>query len=94
MMLSAVSRPRSFIAKERPGVGEAGRGIAAIIEMVTLTRLDCAVASSGLMRSGLAEAVHHVRHRQAFGKVLIDQPLMACVLADHYLRHRGQVGAA
>ena len=50
--------------------------------MVTLTRLDCAVASAGLMRGGFAEAVHHVRHREAFGKALIDQPLMTRVLAD------------
>ena len=63
-------------------VGEEGRGIATILEMVTLTRLDCAVASTGLMRAGLAEAVHHARHRAVFGKKLIDQPLMARVLAD------------
>ena len=50
--------------------------------MVTLTRLDCAVASAGLMRSAFAEAVHHCRHRQAFGNTLVDQPIMACVMAD------------
>lgn len=63
-------------------VGEVGRGLPAIIDMVTLTRLDCALASAGLMRVALAEAVHHVRHRRAFGAVLIDQPLMTRVLAD------------
>jgi putative acyl-CoA dehydrogenase len=63
-------------------VGEEGRGIATILEMVTLTRLDCAVASVGLMRSGFAEAVHHVRHRSVFARLLIDQPLMTRVLAD------------
>ncbi len=63
-------------------VGEEGRGIATILEMVTLTRLDCAVATTGLMRAGLAEAVHHTRHRSVFGKPLIDQPLMLRVLAD------------
>jgi putative acyl-CoA dehydrogenase len=63
-------------------VGAEGRGIATILEMVTLTRLDCASASSGLMRGGFAEAVHHVRYRAAFGKALIDQPLMQRVLAD------------
>ncbi len=63
-------------------VGEEGRGVATILQMVTLTRLDCAVASTGLMRSGFAEAVHHVRHRSVFGKALIDQPLMTRVLAD------------
>ncbi len=63
-------------------VGELGRGIPTIIDMVTLTRLDCAVASAGLMRVALAEAVHHSRHRRAFGDLLIDQPLMTRVLAD------------
>ncbi len=63
-------------------VGEAGRGIATILDMVTLTRLDCALASAGLMRIALAEAVHHVRHRKAFGAALVDQPLMTRVLAD------------
>jgi putative acyl-CoA dehydrogenase len=63
-------------------VGEEGRGIAAILEMVTLTRLDCSVASAGLMRAALAEAVHVARHRTAFGAPLIDQPLMQRVLAD------------
>ncbi len=66
-------------------VGEEGRGVATILEMVTLTRLDCAVASAGLMRSGFVEAVHHVRHRAVFGKALIDQPLMTRVLADMVL---------
>jgi putative acyl-CoA dehydrogenase len=63
-------------------IGEEGRGVATILDMVTLTRLDCAVASAGLMRAGFVEAVHHARHRMAFGKTLIDQPLMARVLAD------------
>ncbi len=63
-------------------IGEDGRGIATILEMVTLTRLDCAVASAGLMRAGFAEVVHHARHRTAFGKPLIEQPLMTRVLAD------------
>ena len=63
-------------------VGEDGRGVSAIIEMVHHTRLDCAIASAGLMRQGLAQAVHHASHRRAFGKLLIDQPLMRNVLAD------------
>ncbi len=63
-------------------IGDEGKGIATILEMVTLTRLDCAVASAGLMRAGFAEAVHHVRHRSVFGDKLIDQPLMLRVLAD------------
>ena len=63
-------------------IGEEGRGVPAIIEMVTLTRLDCAVASAGQMRLALANAIHHCRHRTVFQKHLIDQPLMAQVLAD------------
>ncbi len=63
-------------------VGEEGRGIATIIDMVTLTRLDCAVSSAGLMRQALARAIHHARHRSVFQKKLIDQPLMRQVLAD------------
>jgi len=63
-------------------VGDPGQGIRTIMDMVTLTRLDCAVASSAIMRAGLAEAVHHTRHRKVFGKTLIDQPLMQRVLAD------------
>ena len=63
-------------------VAEEGRGVPSIIEMVTYTRLDCAVASAGLMRLALATAVLHARHRAVFGRMLIDQPLMAHVLAD------------
>jgi putative acyl-CoA dehydrogenase len=63
-------------------VGEPGAGVKTMMDMVTLTRLDCALASSGIMRAGLAEAVHHARHRQVFGEKLIDQPLMQRVLAD------------
>ena len=63
-------------------VGDEGNGIATILEMVSLTRLDCAVASAGLMRAALARAVHHCRHRMVFGKNLIDQPIMSYVLAD------------
>ena len=63
-------------------IGEEGRGIASIMEMVTLTRLDCAVASAGLMRLALANAIHHCRHRRVFQKNLVDQPLMTQVLAD------------
>jgi putative acyl-CoA dehydrogenase len=63
-------------------IGEEGRGVPAIIEMVTCTRLDCAVGSAGLMRLALANAVHHCRHRTVFQKRLVDQPLMQQVLAD------------
>jgi putative acyl-CoA dehydrogenase len=63
-------------------LGEPGGGIRTILDMVTLTRLDCALASAGMMRASLAEAVHHTRGRSVFGKKLIDQPLMTRVLAD------------
>jgi putative acyl-CoA dehydrogenase len=63
-------------------IGEEGRGVPSIIEMVTSTRLDCAVASAGLMRLALANAIHHCRHRRVFQKSLLDQPLMQQVLAD------------
>ncbi|TWF56603.1 acyl-CoA dehydrogenase family protein [Neorhizobium alkalisoli] len=63
-------------------LGEPGGGIRTILDMVTLTRLDCAMASAGIMRASLAEAVHHTRGRSVFGRKLIDQPLMTRVLAD------------
>jgi putative acyl-CoA dehydrogenase len=63
-------------------IGEEGRGVPAIIEMVTGTRLDCAVGSAGLMRLALANAIHHCQHRTAFQKKLVDQPMMQQVLAD------------
>ncbi len=63
-------------------VGETGRGIATIIEMVSATRLDCVLGSAAGMRAATVAAVHHAGHRQAFGKDLIAQPLMTCVLAD------------
>jgi putative acyl-CoA dehydrogenase len=63
-------------------IGEEGRGVATIIEMVQHTRLDCAIASAALMRRALVEALHHARHRRAFGRPLIDLPLMRNVLAD------------
>jgi putative acyl-CoA dehydrogenase len=63
-------------------VGEEGRGVATILQMVALTRQDCLIGSSALMRQALVQALHHARHRRAFGKTLIDQPLMRNVLAD------------
>ena len=63
-------------------VGEEGRGVAQILEMGTMTRLDCALGTSGLMRQALSIALHHTRQRSAFGKKLIEQPLMRNVLAD------------
>ena len=63
-------------------VGEPGRGVRTIIEMVARTRLDCVLGSTAGMRQSVAEAVWHARHRSAFGKVLADQPAMTSVLAD------------
>ena len=63
-------------------VGEEGRGVPQILEMGTLTRLDCALGTSGLMRHALSLALNHTAQRQAFGKPLIAQPLMRNVLAD------------
>ncbi|NPC54191.1 isovaleryl-CoA dehydrogenase [Caenimonas soli] len=63
-------------------VGDEGRGIPQILEMGTMTRLDCALGTSGLMRQALSIALNHTAQRQAFGKRLIDQPLMRNVLAD------------
>ena len=63
-------------------IGEEGRGVPTIIEMVQHTRLDCVIGASALMRQALAQAIHHARHRKAFGRFLIDQPLMRNVLAD------------
>jgi putative acyl-CoA dehydrogenase len=72
-------------------VGEDGKGIRTIIQMVQLTRQDCAIASVGLMRSGLAHALHHTRHRSVFQKHLADQPLMRAVLADMALHVEASV---
>ncbi|MEU6812054.1 acyl-CoA dehydrogenase family protein [Streptomyces sp. NPDC046831] len=63
-------------------VGEEGRGVRTIIEMVAATRLDCVLGSAGLMRQAVAQAVHHCSHREAFGGRLADKPLMRNVLAD------------
>ncbi|WP_028471797.1 acyl-CoA dehydrogenase family protein [Nocardioides alkalitolerans] len=63
-------------------VGEEGRGVRTIVEMVNMTRLDCVIASAGGMRTGLVQAAHHARHRRAFGRALVDQPAMTNVLAD------------
>ena len=63
-------------------LGEEGRGIPTSLEMGTYTRLDCVIGSAGLMRQALVQALHHARHRRAFGALLIDQPLMRTVLAD------------
>ncbi len=63
-------------------LGDEGRGVQVIIEMVQHTRLDCVIGSSGLMRGAATQALHHAAHRSAFGKRLAEQPLMQNVLAD------------
>jgi putative acyl-CoA dehydrogenase len=63
-------------------VGEEGRGIATILEMVALTRLDCMIGATGEMRAALVQAAHHVSHRKSFGKRLIEHALMQNVVAD------------
>jgi len=63
-------------------VGEEGRGVPTILEMVNHTRLDCVIGAAAGLRFGTAWAIHHARHRSAFGRLLVDQPLMRNVLAD------------
>ncbi|MCZ4276713.1 acyl-CoA dehydrogenase family protein [Rhodococcoides yunnanense] len=63
-------------------VGEEGRGVPTIIEMVNMTRLDCVIGSAAGIRNATVRAVHHARHRSAFGATLVDQPLMRNVLSD------------
>jgi putative acyl-CoA dehydrogenase len=63
-------------------VGDEGRGVRTIIEMVAVTRLDCAIGTAALMRAALSQAIHHAQHRAAFGALLVDKPAMQNVLAD------------
>ncbi len=75
-------------------VGPTGRGVATIIEMVAHTRLDCAIGAAGGMRWALAQAIHHASHRAAFGRRLVDQPLMRNVLADLALESEAATAVA
>jgi putative acyl-CoA dehydrogenase len=75
-------------------VGEEGRGVQTIIRMVNHTRLDCLIGSATSMRWGLVQAVHHTRHRAAFGRLLAEQPLMLNVLADLALESEAATAAA
>ncbi|MER7196806.1 DNA alkylation response protein [Streptomyces sp. CB01635] len=63
-------------------VGDEGRGVRTIIEMVAATRLDCVLGSAAIMRQAVAQAIHHCTYREAFGGLLVDKPLMRNVLAD------------
>ncbi|MGY8660917.1 acyl-CoA dehydrogenase family protein [Bradyrhizobium sp. UFLA05-109] len=88
---SNASSEVEFVGAHAEAVGEEGKGIRTIIQMVQLTRQDCAIASVGLMRSGLVHALHHARHRSVFQKHLADQPLMQAVLSDMALHVEASV---
>ncbi|CAN5706150.1 acyl-CoA dehydrogenase family protein [soil metagenome] len=75
-------------------VGEEGRGVATIIEMVNHTRLDCILGTAAGMRRAVAEAVHHARHRSVFGARLVEQPAMRNVLADLAIESEAATAAA
>jgi putative acyl-CoA dehydrogenase len=75
-------------------VGEEGRGIPTILEMGVYTRFDCATGAAGIMHHCIAQAIHHARHRTAFGRLLIDQPLMRNVLADLALECEAAIALA
>ncbi len=79
---SNASAEVEFHAAHARIIGEEGRGVANIMEMVRHTRLDCAVGSAGTLRRAVAESIHHCANRNAFGKLLIEQPLMKNLLAD------------
>jgi putative acyl-CoA dehydrogenase len=88
---SNASSEVEFVGAYATPVGEEGKGIRTIIQMVQLTRQDCAIASAGLMRSGLAHALHHARSRSVYQRHLADQPLMQAVLADMALHAEASV---
>jgi len=75
-------------------IGEEGRGVRTILRMVNHTRLDCLIGSAAGMRWGVAQAVHHARNRSAFGRVLVEQPLMTNVLADLAVESEAATAAA
>jgi len=75
-------------------IGEEGRGVRTIIEMVNHTRLDCILGSASIMRQGVAQATWHASHRSAFGRLLAEQPLMENVLADLALESEAATASA
>src|SRR5438067_1678245 len=79
---SNASSEVEFDGAEARLLGEEGRGVQAILEMVNHTRLDCVIGSAAMMRQAVVQAMHHCAHRAAFGKRLVEQPLMRAVLAD------------
>ncbi len=91
---SNASAEVEFRGLEAVMVGEAGRGIATILEMAHLTRIECALGSAALMRQAVGQAIHHARHRAAFGRRLIEQPVMENVLADLAVEAEGAMWLA
>jgi putative acyl-CoA dehydrogenase len=91
---SNASAEVEFVGAFGERVGEEGQGVKTILEMVQLTRLDCAVSSAGLMRFALAQAAHHAAWRRVFQRRLIDQPLMRSTLADLALEVEGATALA
>ncbi|PKH70234.1 isovaleryl-CoA dehydrogenase [Stenotrophomonas sp. Betaine-02u-21] len=91
---SNASSEVEFLGATAHRVGAEGRGVATILEMVALTRLDCLLGSAAGMRQALVQALHHVRQRSAFGHLLVDQPLMRNVLADLALESEAAVALA
>jgi hypothetical protein len=75
-------------------VGDEGRGVRTIMEMVAMTRFDCMLGSAASQRQGVAQAIHHATHRRAFGEALVRQPLMRNVLADLQLEVEGSLAIA
>jgi len=91
---SNASSEVEFQAAHGERIGGEGQGVKTILEMVQLTRLDCAVASSGQMRFALAQAAHHASWRRVFQRRLVDQPLMRAVLADLAIEVEGATALA
>ncbi|MDB5569976.1 MAG: isovaleryl-CoA dehydrogenase [Hyphomicrobiales bacterium] len=91
---SNASSEVEFVAAYAQRIGDEGAGVRTILAMVHLTRLDCAVASAGLMRFGLAYALHYARRREAFGALLSEQPLMRATLADLALESEASTALA
>ena len=88
---SNASSEVEFIDAFAVRVGEEGAGVRTIIQMVQLTRLDCALASAGFMRMAMTQAIHHCRYRSVFQRHLYDQPMMRAVLADLALEVEGAI---
>src|SRR6478672_11262904 len=88
---SNASSEVEFHAAYAERIGPEGAGVRTIIEMVNLTRIDCAIASAGQMRFGLSQALHHIRNRSVFQRRLADQPSMRAVVADIALELEAQI---